>query len=66
MNNVRVFKLKNRDVFTITTKRLFEVCSMSNLNHIFVPIKIYKKIVWYNPKTWFRTLCQIEYIENEE
>lgn len=61
---VRGYQLHNGDVFTVTTKRLFDVVSRSNAHHIFLPIKRYKKVVWYKPSTWFRILWDIEYIES--
>ncbi len=64
VNVVRGYQLHNGDVFTVTSKRLFDVLFRSSAHHIFVPIRRYKKVVWYKPSTWFRVLWDIEYIEN--
>lgn len=63
---VRGYQLKDGDVFTVCSKNLFSVISRSNMYHIFVPIREYKKIVWYKPCTWFRVLWDIKYIEWKE
>lgn len=58
--NVRAYKLQNRDVFSISENKAFEVMSINNMNCKFIPLKRYKRIIWYKPSTWFRWLWQIE------
>ena len=60
---MHLYNLKNGDIFTTSSKRLFDILSMSNQYYIFKPLKHYKKIIWYKPKTWFREIWEIQYIE---
>lgn len=62
---VRGYQLHNGDVFTVPSKRWFEVFSKSNSHHIFVPLRVYRKVVWHRPSTWFGKWCDIQYIEME-
>ena len=43
----RVYELKDKDVFYIFEKNAFEARSNSGCGHIFVPIKRYKRVIWY-------------------
>lgn len=60
---MHLYNLKNGDIFTISSKKLFDILSMSNQYYVFKPLKYYKKIIWYKPKTWFRKIWEIQYIE---
>jgi hypothetical protein len=60
-NNVRVYKLQSGDVFSILEKNAFDAMSNNGCGYMLVPIKRYKKVIWYKPSTWFRWIWQIEY-----
>lgn len=62
-NDMHLYNLKNGDIFTTSSKKIFDILSMSNQYYIFKPLKHYKKIIWYKPKTWFREIWEIQYIE---
>lgn len=60
---VRGYRLTNGDVFTVDSRRLFDVFTMNNSCYFFCPMRKYKKSIWYKPSTWFRELWEIKYIE---
>lgn len=59
-HNVRAYKLASGDVFSISENQAFEVMSRNSYGYMFIPIKRYRRVVWYKPSTWFRWLWQIE------
>lgn len=63
---VRACALRNGDIFTIDDKCVFEVLRYSNSYRIFLPLRRYRKIIWYRPWTWFRRFWDIQYIEFNE
>lgn len=66
MQSIRAYAIRNGDIFTIEDKRIIEVLSQSNSHHIFLPLRRYKKVVWYRPWTWFRRFWDVKYIEYVE
>lgn len=60
-NSVKLYAPHNGDIFSISEKNAFEVMSNNNCKCLFIPLKRYKKVIWYKPSTWFRWLWQIEY-----
>lgn len=60
---LRGYQLHSGDIFTISLKQLYDVCSYSNCHYMLVPVRRYKKIVWYKPTTWFRILVDIKFLE---
>lgn len=63
----RTYQLKSGDVFTISgSKALIYAMSKSNFYHMFLPVRCYRRWVWYKPKTWFQIWYDIMYVENGE
>lgn len=60
-DSVRLYGPHNGDIFSILEKHAFAVMSKNGTDSMFIPIKRYKKIIWYKPSTWFRWFWQIEY-----
>mgnify|MGYP004659785627 CR=1 FL=1 len=63
---VRAYAPRNGDIFTIDDRHVLEVLRHSNSHHIFLPLRRYRKVIWYRPWTWFRRFWDIQYIEFEE
>ena len=65
-NYIRAHRLSNGDIFTIDAKYFMDVFTKSNQYHVFMPRRVFKKVIWYKPKTWFRKYIEIEYIDYEK
>lgn len=61
------YELKNGDEFAISIDRNFsEVLSMMRLTtsrHMFYPMKVFKRVTWYKPRTWFQKYMIVKYAE---
>lgn len=64
---IRSYALNNGDEFTISIDRnLTEVLAMMRLstkNCMFYPLKIFKRVIWYKPRTWFKKYMTVRYVE---
>ena len=65
-DKVRGYCLRNGDVFTISSDLLIYILSQSNFEHLFLPIRRYRRAVWYKPRTWFREWFDIRFVENND
>ena len=63
---LRAYELRSGDIFTIEDRHVLEALCHSNSRHIFLPLRRYRKVIWYRPRTWFRRFWDIQYIEFRE
>lgn len=62
----RCYQLRHGDIFTVSESYLIHVVRQSNQRRLFLPLKRYKMVTWYKPRTWFAYYWQIEYIAYQE
>ena len=63
---LRSYELRSGDIFTIEDRHVLEALCHNNSYHIFLPLRRYRKVIWYRPWTWFRRFWDVQYIEFKE
>lgn len=65
----RGYELRNGDEFTVSLssdlKEIMHMMQITDSTHKFMPIKIFRRVIWYKPRTWFRKYITVRFVEFE-